>query len=108
MNTDELAQFAATLADGRGRFDQGVKDLFKKHLGREGSVIELRLIPYLQYVMVNDKHIERISVSNEEREIIDLLYSEGHIVELAGHVYCTKAYWDFMSEVLYFSYAHVK
>lgn len=89
---------------GRGVLTDKIQKIAKEHLGREIGIRELRLIPYIQYVMVNDQKIEPRKVNAEERTILSTLRKEGHIEGGMTGLAITKEYWDFMCEVLFYSY----
>ena len=61
----------------RGALSPQIQELCKEFLGREISVTELRLMPYIDYVMKNDQRIDPNKVSQKEREVLSLLRKEG-------------------------------
>ena len=65
---------------------------------------ELRLIPYLQYCLMNGP-IDPRKIDEEEREILQKWRDEGKITfSIKYECTCTKEFWDFMNEVLWESY----
>lgn len=92
---------------GRGRLTEKVQKLAKEFLGREMSVAELRLIPYTQYVMVNEQIIEPVRLNEEDRGILSKWRKAGHIEGGASGLSITKDFWDFMCEVLFETYVDV-
>jgi len=88
----------------RGMLTTDVDKIAKLFIGRSISKAELRLIPYIQYVMVNERKIEISKINSEEREIMKKWKEEGHIEGGASGLAVTKHFWDFMSEVLFVAY----
>jgi hypothetical protein len=87
----------------RGVLTKEVKAVSKKLLGYNITLNELRLIPYVQYVMVNDQRIEREKINDEERVILDRWETKGFLKRDSG-LSVTKKFWDAMCEILYVSY----
>ena len=68
------------------------------------SVTELRLLPYVQFVMMNDQRIDIRKVNNKERHILQKWRERGWIDGGASGLQITKAFWDAMNEILWLSY----
>lgn len=88
----------------RGALTKEVQKIAKKHIGREITLRELRLMPYVQYVMLNEQKLEPIKISPEEREVLKKWKEEKHIEGGATGLSITKEFWDFMCEILFESY----
>ncbi len=88
----------------RGALTDKIQEIAKSRIGREISIRELRLIPYIQYVMVNNQVIEPIKISVEERAILKKWKEEKFIEGGASGLSITKEFWDFMCEILFESY----
>ena len=58
------------MAQGRGVLTPEVQEVANNLLGYELTVRELRLMPYLQYTVMNDKRINPNHINPEEREIL--------------------------------------
>ena len=66
---------------------------------------ELRLIPYLQYLLVNYMPVDIQKVSKDEREILGKWRDEGRITFSCNHpCTITKEFWDFINNILFDSY----
>ena len=66
---------------------------------------ELRLIPYLQYLLVNHMPVDPNKIDAEERSIFSKWQDEGNITfSCRETVTTTKEFWDWMNEVLWDSY----
>ena len=89
---------------GRGMLNERVQAASKLFFGREISIRELRLIPYIQYVMTNERKLDPNKVNSDERKILRVWKDEGHIEGGACGLSITKAFWDYTSEILFYSY----
>lgn len=89
---------------GRGMLTTDVNTVAEIMIGRKISQAELRLIPYIQYVMCNERAIKPVHINTEEREILSKWKKEGHIAGGASGLSVTKQFWDFMNEVLFLAY----
>jgi len=88
----------------RGQLNEKVQKMAKKFLGREMTTTELRLIPYVQYVMLNEQRIDPRKCNWQDREVLSLWRKAGHIVGGASGLGITKKFWDFMCKVLFYTY----
>jgi hypothetical protein len=89
---------------GRGMLTTDVDKIAKRFLGRSITLRELRLIPYVQYVMVNERKLEPRHINQEERQVLRKWKDEGHIEGGASGLAITKHFWDFMCEALFVAY----
>ena len=88
----------------RGALTEKIQIIAKKRLGREISLRELRLMPYIQYVMLNNQKLDPGKISQEERDILAVWRKEGHIEGGAGGLGITKFFYDTMCEILWEGY----
>lgn len=88
----------------RGQLTDKIQELAKGFLGREITIRELRLYPYLDYVMKNEQQIEPNHINQEERKILQKLREENHIEGGASGLSMTKEFYDYINQVLWFSY----
>lgn len=88
----------------RGALTIGIVEKAKEFLGREITVRELRLYPYLDYTMKNSQKLEPCRINQEEREILQKLREAGHIEGGASGLGMTKEFYDFIQEILWMSY----
>lgn len=91
----------------RGELTQEIKDKSRGLLGYEIDVRELRLMPYIQYVMMNEQRIDPKHINAEEREILSCWRSAGHISGGASGMEITRQFWDIMNEILWMSYVDI-
>lgn len=101
---DSLVKDVGDVIMGRGTLTDEAKKVAKKFLGREITVRELRLLPYIQYKMTNDQRLDPGHVNQEEREVLWLWKDAGYVEGGASSLSITKEFWDFMCEVLWLTY----
>ena len=92
---------------GRGVLTNKINEIAKKFLGRKITEVELRLYPYIQYVMMNEQKIDPAKCNWEDRKILSKLREEGHIEGGASGLAMTKEFWDFLSEILFEAYVDI-
>lgn len=89
----------------RGGLTPQVQDVAERVLGRPLSGMrELRLLPYLGYVMKNEQKIDPRKINSEERQILSELRAEGHIKGGASGLMMTKEFYDAIQEILWQGY----
>ena len=89
---------------GRGVLTKEVQEIAKKHIGRELDTTELRLIPYIQYVMVNEQRINPDMLNQDDRGILRKWKDAKLIEGGASGLSITKEFWAFMCKILWQSY----
>lgn len=90
---------------GRGMLTDAIKAKSKELLGYEISQAELRLMPYIQHVLINDRRLSPSHVNDQEREIIRQWREKGYFDGGAGSdVVVTKTFWDAIHEILWLGY----
>lgn len=88
----------------RGKLTSSIEAKMIAFLKRETSQDELRLYPYLLYVMVNDQKIDPNKINGVERSILSLLRAEGHIEGGASGLAISREFYDFASDVVWDAY----
>lgn len=88
----------------RGKLTNEIQGLAKDFLGREITTRELRLYPYLDYLMKNEQQIDPRRVNREERDVLQKLREEKHIEGGASGLSMTKEFYDYINQVLWFGY----
>lgn len=88
----------------RGALTPQIQELAQKHLGREISLRELRLMPYIQYVAMNSQKIDPNKINSEERKIWQSWKKQGWVDGGMTGIGITKDFWDAMSEILWLGY----
>ena len=91
----------------RGALTKEVKAVSKKLLGYSITLQELGLIPYVQYVLLNDRRIEREKVNIEESHILETWETKGFL-ETSYPMTVSKKFWNAMCEILFLSYVNIE
>ena len=91
----------------RGVLTEKAKQIANDFLGRDITTEELRLYPYLQYVMMNEQKLEFNKIGNGEREIIKQLKKEGHVEGGLTGLGMTVEFWDYLHEILFETYVDI-
>lgn len=90
----------------RGQLTPTVQAAALRLLGREISRTELRLIPYVQYTIINGETLDGRKVNDEERHVLQDWVSRGYLPgPLVATLRCERYFWDVMSELLWLAYA---
>ena len=88
----------------RGQLTERIKARSKELLGYEVDTDELRLMPYIQYVMVNEQRTGRGFLSPQENEILSKWKDKGYTEREGRRLKVTKAFWDIISELIFLGY----
>lgn len=91
----------------RGKLTGRIKALSMKLLGREIDQDELRLMPYLQYVMVNEQIIDHRKLKPVEETILSKWIDAGFLEEDFGSMKISKKFWDAVCEIVYLGYVDI-
>ncbi len=73
-------------------------------MGYEINQTELRLMPYIQYTMVNTQKIDIRSINSEERKILTKWREKGYIEGGAGGLNITKEFWNIICRIIMLGY----
>jgi hypothetical protein len=95
------------MSQKRGQLTERIKQRSKELLGYEIGVVELRLMPYVQYVMMNDQRIDRQKVNQADRDILAKWRKAGHIDGGAGGLQITRAFWDIICDICFLGYIDI-
>ena len=88
----------------RGELTPALRRKMEAFLGRETSQTELRLLPYIQYAMVNNRRLDPNKLNGAERQILSKWRARGHIEGGAGGMAITREFWNFMNDILFDAY----
>lgn len=91
---------------GRGMLTPAVQAAASDLMGREITVRELRLMPYLAYVVQNSRVINQCGIHDEERDVLRAWESEGRVSFVDNHVVVTKQFWDVMNQLVWLAYVN--
>lgn len=89
---------------GRGEFTPIVAAEMEKFLGRPGTLRELRLIPYIGYVIQNEQVIRPERINQEERSVLSVWRADGHIVGGMSGLQITYPFWLFLQRIIWLAY----
>jgi len=89
---------------GRGQLTDRVQKLAKKLLGYEISITELRLMPYIQYEMMNNQKLEIRKLNGDDRKVLKKWREKGFMEGGVSGLAITKKFWDIINEVMWISY----
>ena len=91
----------------RGQLTDRIKILSKKLLGYEITTIELRLMVYVQNVMVNKQRLNISCINDADRKILSKWREAGHIEGGASQMGITKEFWDAICEIVFLGYVDI-
>ena len=88
---------------GRGKLTEKIQEIARYRIGREITTTELRLYPYLDFVIKNDQKIDERRINNEEKKLLYILMQEKHIDNL-NFLSMSKEFYYYIQEVLWEAY----
>ena len=88
----------------RGALTKRIKAKSKELLGYEINQTELRLMPYIQYVMVNSQKIDIRHCNQNDREILQKWREAGHIEGGASGLQISEDFWNIICEIIRLGY----
>ena len=88
----------------RGAISEELQVLAKNFLGKELSIKELRLLPYIHYCLVNQQGIDPAKINSEERKIIIEWKKKGYLEGGMKGLRISKDFLNFINECLKISY----
>lgn len=67
---------------------------------------KLRLLPYLQYLIMNSMPVDPAKIDSEERAILSDWRDKGYIsYSITEPCACTRTFWNMMNDILFDTYA---
>ncbi|MCU6241168.1 hypothetical protein [Enterobacter asburiae] len=88
----------------RGELTEEIKQRGVELMGKEITQRELRLIPYVQYCLLNVGKLDPTKVNKEERDILSDWQKRGFISGGASGISCSERFWEVMHELLWMAY----
>lgn len=88
----------------RGVLTTRIKKKTKELLGYEIDVTELRLMPYILTVMMNEQKIKPRHCNQDDREILQKWREAGHIEGGASGLQITEEFWNIICEIVRLGY----
>lgn len=104
----------------RGQLTQRIKDKSMELLGYEMSIIELRLLPYIQYVLTNSQRLDPNAINEADRQILSKYVDRGFIINgVTGKhgrpmiskgekLKVTHEFWGIITEILWLGYVDLQ
>lgn len=93
-----------TLTQERGQLTPRIRAKSKELLGYEMDQTELRLMPHIVHVMMNEQRIEPRHINGDERKILAKWREAGHIEGGAGGMCITEEFWTILCEIVRLGY----
>jgi hypothetical protein len=88
----------------RGQMTEYIALRSKELLGYEITVRELRLMPYIMYVLMNEQKLDPNKITAEEREIFIKWKKAGHLAGGMTGLSVTREFWDIMCSIVFLGY----
>lgn len=90
----------------RGQLTDEVKKVSKDKLGYGISLGELRLMPYLQYCLMNGEGFDRGKITDRDRKALSLWFEKGFAKDdgITAVPHLTKEFYRAMCEILMVAY----
>lgn len=89
----------------RGMVTEEVQAKAVEVLGEEISTVEFRLMPYIQYTLMNGKQLDPRNLNDQEWCMIDKWVQEGRLTIEDRKINATKEFWDALNEMMWLGYA---
>lgn len=91
----------------RGQLTQRIKDKSKELLGYEIDQQELRLMPYVMTVMMNEQRIDPNKIAGYERPILKKWRDAGHIEGGASGLNISENFWHILCQIIFLGYVDI-
>ncbi len=91
----------------RGELTDRIKQKSKELLGYKMDVTELRLMPYIMYVMTNNQRIDPVHCNHDDREILKKWKKAKHIEGGASGLQITEKFWNIICEIVRLGYVDI-
>lgn len=88
----------------RGVLTKRIKEKSEELLGYEIGITELRLMPYIMYVMMNAQKIDIRHCNQDDRDVLQKWREAGHIEGGASGLQITEEFWDIICEIVRLGY----
>ncbi len=88
----------------RGMLTPRIEEASKRLMGYEITQIELRLMAYVQFVMMNEQKIDPRKCNQDDREVLQKWREAGHIEGGASGLAITREFWYNLNEMCWLGY----
>jgi hypothetical protein len=92
----------------RGQLTDAIKAKTRVLLGYEITQRELRLMPYIQSLIMNGQNIDPRKINADERTILSDWRQKGFIEGGASDLAISKDFWDALHEILWIGYVDIE
>jgi hypothetical protein len=92
----------------RGKLTARILRTSEAMLGYSISQRELRLMPYIMHVMMNEQKIDPNKINVDEREILAKWREAGHIEGGASGLTITRQFWNILCEIVRLGYVDIE
>lgn len=94
------------MSQQRGQLTDRVQAKAKELLGYELDQTELRLMPYVQYRMMNERNLDPRHMNGDDRAVLKKWRDAGHIEGgvSSDSLRLEKKFWDALHEILWLAY----
>lgn len=92
----------------RGQLTQRIKDKSKELLGYEMDRTELRLMPYILTIMMNEQKIDPRKCNQDDRDVLSRWREAGYTEGGAGGLQITEEFWDIICEIVRLGYVDLE
>lgn len=89
---------------GRGQMTDAIRQLSRDLLGYEITVTELRLMPYIINVMMNNQVIDISKIMYDEHDVLIQWRAKGYIDDHNGKLVITSDFWITCCSLVYLGY----
>lgn len=89
---------------GRGQLTDDIQLKAEHYFDRQITKAELRLMPYVDYVMKNEQRIDPRKCNQEDRDVLRLWKDAGYIEGGAGGLSITREFYDIIQDFLWLAY----
>ena len=91
----------------RGQLTNRIKQESKKLLGYEIGIEELRLMPYILFVMQNEQRIDPNKLNRDDRAILSKWRKAKHIEGGASGLGITEQFWNILCRIVFLGYVDI-
>lgn len=88
----------------RGALTPEVQAVAKENLEYEIDVTELRLMPYVQYTMMNSQKLDPNHMNQDDRDILTKWREKGFITGGMTDMTMTQEFWTALNAIMYVAY----
>lgn len=92
------------MSQNRGQLTPQIQELAKKHFNREITVAELRLMPYIDYLLKNEQKIKPEQVNGAERDVLRIWKDAGYMDGGMTGIAVTREFFNILQEFLWVAY----